>query len=189
MSIDKRQVAFHLRHSTKEANLENQRFDLEAYRTGRGLSVDDIRVYSDVMSGLSGYRSSFEQMLRDAQEGLIEVIVCRDLSRMYRNVLQFVKLLKFLEKHNVRLISLRDPFEYTSAIGQAMSIIMSVINQLDSQVKSENIISGQQKAIRNGKKIGRKVGQRDKKPRARHGYFARYAKNGLGKKTSLLDSI
>ena len=101
----KTRVAVYCRVSTK---LENQEDSLEmqkqAYLSLIGLRSDWelVEVYADSLSGLSAEkRPQFMRMIRDAQAGKIDRILCKSISRFSRNVAECKKYTDMLRMKNV----------------------------------------------------------------------------------------
>src|SRR5690606_16546386 len=86
-------------------SLENQTTHYSRYiRTNPDWKMTGI--YSD--HGKSGTaasgRSGFNQMIRHALEGKIDLILCKSVSRFARNVLDTLDTVRMLKSHGVRLI-------------------------------------------------------------------------------------
>ena len=58
----------------EKVSLTEQRKDIDAYCEDRAYSI--VEVYQDVGSGASKRRRDFQRMLKDAQAGHFDVIVC-----------------------------------------------------------------------------------------------------------------
>lgn len=181
----KRFVAFYSRVSTAEQHNENQILVLEDFRKKQSISWDDIRTFADVGSGKTASRPGFRQLVSDIQKGLIEKIIVRDLSRLYRNMEEFLGFIRLLEKYNVELISIREKVDLSSAMGRAMFQIALVFAELERNVLRERTIDGLLQAKKDGKQIGRPKGVKDSRKRKKAGYYLRWQ----NKKQSSFDHV
>lgn len=62
--------------------------------------------YIDEKTGTTAKRPNFLKMLEDAEKGLFDVIIVKELSRLARNMEVASMVKRFTETHNVRIISL-----------------------------------------------------------------------------------
>ena len=72
----------------------------------------DIKHYSD--EGISGNkfdRPALNELLNDVRNGNIDTVVVKNLSRIGRNIVEVIRLVKDLENYGVRLISISDEID------------------------------------------------------------------------------
>ena len=81
-----------------------------------------------------------------------------------------------LGKAGVQVWSLQEP--WTEAGGELLDLLLAItgwVARMESNRRSERTKAGLQRAVSQGKKLGRPLGSRDKKKRSRRGYLLRYA--------------
>ncbi len=91
-------------------SISNQKALLEEQAKKRGYTF--IKHFTD--DGISGTRfdrPGFESMVRELDQGNIEVIMIKDMSRLGRDYLQVGLFMETLRKANVRLISINDNYD------------------------------------------------------------------------------
>lgn len=71
-------------------------------------------------SGFSGSlmeRPALQKLFRDIEQGLIDIVVIENASRLSRSMVDFVKIATFLEKNNVALVSAREKIGTDTPVG------------------------------------------------------------------------
>ena len=74
-----------------------------------GVSKDITTFYVEYGSGISSERKELVRMLTDVEKGLIDKIYIRNYERLSRTPLILIKIMNFLEEHDVELISIQEP--------------------------------------------------------------------------------
>ncbi|MEC1771957.1 recombinase family protein [Schinkia azotoformans] len=137
-------VAAYVRVSTlsdeQEDSLENQTTHYSRYiRTNPNWKMTGI--YSD--HGKSGTaassRSGFNQMIRHALEGKIDLILCKSVSRFARNVLDTLDTVRMLKENGVRVIFEKEAIDTESMQSEFILTMMAAVAQEESRSISENI--------------------------------------------------
>ena len=97
-------------------SIENQRLMIEEW--GRQRQIPIMRYYID--NGFSGKRfdrPAFQEMLQDIQEGKIDCVIVKDLSRLGRDYITVGYYLEmFFPSNNIRFVSINDQFDTTDGI-------------------------------------------------------------------------
>lgn len=97
-------------------SVENQRLMIEEW--GRQRQIPIMRYYID--NGFRGKRfdrPAFQEMLQDIQEGKIDCVVVKDLSRLGRDYIMVGYYLEmFFPSNNIRFVSINDQFDTTDGI-------------------------------------------------------------------------
>lgn len=142
----------------KEAeSLENQRKLLVEYVASCPY-LELAGVYSD--NGFSGTdleRPEFQRMLKDVQEGKIDCIVVKDLSRLGRNYIEAGELLeKIFPFLNVRFIAVNDNYDSGSFGTEEIlgATLKNVVNDLYAKDISRKICSALKMKRQKGEYIG-----------------------------------
>jgi len=144
VNTDAIKVAAYVRVSTlsheQEDSLENQ----TAYYSRFIRSNPEWKmaaIYSD--HGKSGTiassRSGFNQMIRHALEGKINLILCKSVSRFARNVLDTLDTVRMLKEQGVRVIFEKEDIDTESMQSEFILTMMAAVAQEESRSISENV--------------------------------------------------
>jgi DNA invertase Pin-like site-specific DNA recombinase len=135
--------------------LENQKEFFEEY-INKNLQWRFSGLYVD--EGLSGTstknRKGFLRMVDDAENGKINFIVTKEISRFARNVLDSVYYTRELKKHGVGVFFLNDNINTLDPDSELRLTIMSSIAQEESRRTSERVKFGQRRQMINGTVFG-----------------------------------
>ena len=159
MPIDsprKRRVAAYARVSTDS---EEQATSYEAqvdYYTKYIKSRNDwefVRVYAD--EGITGTntkdRVAFKEMVKDALDGKIDLIITKSVSRFARNTVDTLTTVRKLKEKHVEVWFEKENIQTLDSKGELLITIMSSLAQEESRSISENCTWGQRKRFSDGK--------------------------------------
>lgn len=158
---------------------DNQLTPLRNY--ARAMNWEIVKEYVEMASGGSSDREEFLSMLDDADKRQFDIIIVWSLDRFSRegmsNMLGYCDRLK---KSKVGLRSLQEPWMDISdeGVGQVLLAFMAWQAKQERSRIVARTKAGLQQAIKNGKKLGRPMGSKDKGVRRRAGYLHRYLKEG-----------
>lgn len=132
-----------VRNATDAISPERQRAACLAEAERHGWLVEDDDVYADAeghQSGRTDNRVDWQRLRRRIRhdETVVAVIV-ESLSRASRSVRDFFAFVEELRARGVGLVSLKERFDTSNAIGQAMLGFIAVVNQLESDLASERM--------------------------------------------------
>ena len=140
--------AIYTRKSSEEGlemefnSLDAQRESCEAYiasqRQEGWLLVPDY--YDD--GGISGgtlERPGLQRLLRDVEEGRIDVVVVYKVDRLSRSLADFARIIDTFEKHGVSFVSITQQFNTTSSMGRLTLNILLSFAQFEREVIGERI--------------------------------------------------
>jgi len=177
-------MALYLRVSTSEQATDNQLPALQDYAASRGYEVTQI--YQENESAWkAGHQKELAKLLADIRGGKrkYDILLVWALDRLTRGgAAAILNLVDTFKSHGVKVISLQEPWtDAPGEIGEILYAIAGWVARMESQRKSERTKAGLERALREGKRLGRPPGSKDKKRRRRTGYLLRYAdrqKNG-----------
>lgn len=111
--------------SADQLGLEHQDAILQVYADERGYS-DHVSYLDNGYSGLDFDRPAFSRLNADIQNGKIDAVLVRDVSRIGRNYLEVVSWIDEVEKKGVVFITADHPWdtEYVPDIRQALAAHM-----------------------------------------------------------------
>ena len=99
-----------------------------------------VDVYCDeAKSGKDMNRPEFQRMLSDIRVGRINLVLASELSRLSRSIEDFCSLLDFFKEHKVKLVTLREQFDTTTAAGELMMFNLVNFNQFERKQTGERI--------------------------------------------------
>jgi DNA invertase Pin-like site-specific DNA recombinase len=154
MMTKKKLVAIYCRCSTHEQKVDHQIEALVPYAELRGYQV--FKQYIDEgESGSKANRPALDQMMTDARKRKFDVCLVWKFDRFARSVSQLTIALEEFRVLGIEFISFTENIDTSTPMGQAMFTIISAMAQLERDLTIERIKSGMDKAIKDGKKIGR----------------------------------
>lgn len=113
------------------------------------------RIYTDeAISGQTADRPGLKKMLRDAERGLFDVLVCEDTSRLSRDRYDSVSIKTMLQRAGIRIWYYKDGIEVSSEAG----IWLDAINEAKAHAflldLAKNVRRGQRAKARKGFSTG-----------------------------------
>ena len=128
-------VSTSMQGEAEYSSLDAQEDQLKAYCKGRGWEV--IKVYKDIKSGKDLERDEIQNLLRDAEEDIFDIVVSTKIDRFSRRIVDFYELIEKLSALNVDLASATQPIDTSSSIGWLMLDIMGAMLPPDERLIEE----------------------------------------------------
>lgn len=154
--IEKRKVAAYARVSTDlEEQVTSYKAQVDYYTKfiKEREDWDFEKVYTD--EGISGTstkkREGFQQMIADALDGKINLIITKSVSRFARNTVDSLSTIRLLKEHDVEVYFQKENIFTFDSKGELMISILSSLAQEESRSISENVTWGQRKRFADGK--------------------------------------
>lgn len=155
-SRKKRKVAGYARVSTDHEDQQTSYAAQVKYYTEYIKSRDDWEfagLYSD--EGISAtntkHREGFNQMVRDALDGKIDLIITKSVSRFARNTVDSLSTIRKLKEHKIECYFEKENIWTFDSKGELLLTIMSSLAQEESRSISENVTWGHRKRFADGK--------------------------------------
>lgn len=100
-----------------------------------------FRVYDkdDGFSGKNTKRPSFQEMMEDVRNGLLDAVMVYKLDRISRNVQEFSAMYDVFQKHNVAFVSVKESFDTSMPMGRTVMYILAAFAQLERENVSERV--------------------------------------------------
>lgn len=170
-------IAIYCRVSKSDESQDpvNQLNPLRDY--ARALGGEIIAEYVDMASGGTSDRVQFIQMLEDADKRKFDLVLVWALDRLSREgISNTLGYLERLKRNNIALKSLQESWLDTrdEGLGQLLLAIFSWVAQQERKRIVERTKAGLERAVKNGKRLGRPAGSKDKKKRRKSGYNIRW---------------
>ena len=112
-----------------------------------------VGMYAD--EGISGtstkQRSGFRDMIKDALDGKIDLILAKSISRFARNTVDSLVNIRNLKDHGVEVYFEKENIWTFDEKGEVMLTIMSSLAQEESRSISENVTWGKRRSFEEGK--------------------------------------
>ena len=153
--VQKTRVAAYCRVSTdsdeQETSYETQ---IEHYTSFINSHPDWVLagIYAD--DGISGMntkkRDEFQRMINDCNEGKIDMVITKSISRFARNTLDCLKYIRQLKDKNIPVFFEKEAINTMDAKGEVLITIMASLAQQESQSLSQNVKLGLQFRYQNG---------------------------------------
>lgn len=122
-------------------SIENQKMILTKYVADQGWTLVDIYV-DDGYSGTDFNRPAVTQLLEDAKNGKINLIICKDLSSFGRNYIEVGQYVDYIfPTYNIRFIALNDNVDTANQNSAAMDMmpIVNIFNEWHCASTSKKI--------------------------------------------------
>lgn len=154
--VIKRRVAGYARVSTEQEEQQTSYAAQVDYYTKyikKHGEWEFVKVYTD--EGISAtntkHRDGFNQMIKDALDGKIDLIITKSVSRFARNTVDSLSTIRKLKEHNVECYFEKEQIWTFDGKGELLITIMSSLAQEESRSISENVTWGHRKRMADGK--------------------------------------
>ena len=155
-SVTKRKVAAYARVSTdSDEQFTSYEAQIDYYTKfiNRREDWQFVKVYTD--EGISGTntknRNGFNQMIQDALDGKIDLVVTKSVSRFARNTVDSLVTVRKLKESGTEVFFEKENIYTFDSKGELLITIMSSLAQEESRSLSENVTWGQRKRFSDGK--------------------------------------
>lgn len=95
-------------------------------------------------SGKNTNRPSFQEMMSDVRNNMLDAVIVYKLDRISRNVREFSEMFGVLQEHNVAFISVKETFDTGTPIGRTVMYILAAFAQLERENTSERVADSMQ---------------------------------------------
>ncbi|MBR1529004.1 MAG: recombinase family protein [Oscillospiraceae bacterium] len=162
MSIQQHyKAALYCRLSVDDGNfggnvsIETQKILLEQYCKDH--AITDYTFYcDDGASGTNFLRKAFQEMYNDIQNGKINLVVVKDLSRFRRNYIEVRAYVEEFKENDVRFIAADDNYDSTVNGDDLMFPMKNVINEMYAREVSKKTKAAKKAKARSGQFMGSK---------------------------------
>jgi DNA invertase Pin-like site-specific DNA recombinase len=144
-------IAIYLRVSTKSQDVASQEPELRRWAAQQ---EGQVRWYRDRFTGKTMERPAFTRLLRHVRSGEVQQVAVWRLDRLGRTAKGLTALFDELTELNVRLVSLRDGLDLSTAAGRLMANVLASVAAYETEVRAERILAGQAAARAKGKTWG-----------------------------------
>lgn len=128
-------VAIYARVSTDKQELEHQIDSCKRFCDYRKLEI--ANVYQEIFSGAKAKRPQYLELVSALRRGEYDGIVVFRLDRLGRNARELALLIDELENRGIKVFSINESFDTSTAMGRAMREIIIIFAQLEREQISE----------------------------------------------------
>ncbi len=152
------------RVSTSTQSTERQLRDLTEVCNNKNWDI--VRVFDEVGSGYKTNedRKVLNEMIDYCKTDKVDMVVVSELSRLGRNTSEVLSLINRLNDNEISLyiqmnnIETLDDDKKPNPLTMFMLSILSSVNQMEKNITLNRMNSGRENYIKNGGRVGRKVG-------------------------------
>ena len=144
-------VALYARVSRADLNLENQLGPLRKRAIAEGWEAEEITEKESTRNT----RPIKEDLIKRLRSKELQGVAVYSLDRWCRSVPEFAQELEEFEKRGIAFYSLREGFNFDTAMGKAMAYLAMVFAQLERDLIRERTMAGLARARAQGKVLGR----------------------------------
>jgi len=175
MSLNGKRCAIYARVSTEEQTTDNQVPVLKEAAARRGWEVADI--YTEEASAWrAGHQLELKNLLMRASYHEYDILLVWALDRLTREGIgSIMHLFSTFRTYGVQVISYQEPWlEQAGPMADLLTAVAGWAAEFESARRSERIKAAFARKRARGEPVGRQPGAKDKSPRKRMGYMARY---------------
>lgn len=147
--------AVYVRVSTAEQRVDSQELELRRYCGQRGW--EDVKFYTDRISGASCSRPELDSMMKDVRAGNVTRVVCYKLDRLGRSLTHLALMLDELNRLKVPLIASSQGIDTSddNPAGRLQLGVLMAIAEFERGIIRERVKAGVTAARARGVKLGR----------------------------------
>jgi len=125
--------------------------------------------WKEVLAWRHGHQTELKQLLGDARKHKFNIVLVWALDRLSREgSAAILNLVNTFKMYGVKVISYQESWtEAPGELGELLFAIAGWVARMESQRRSERTRAGLERAIKQGKKLGRPSGSKDKRKRRR----------------------
>ncbi|OGZ84667.1 MAG: hypothetical protein A2599_02805 [Candidatus Staskawiczbacteria bacterium RIFOXYD1_FULL_39_28] len=171
--MDNKKCALYLRVSKSDQTTLNQELELKGYCQRNDWDI--FNVYKD--EGVSGSKTSrpeLDKMLKDVRDKKFEAVIVWKFDRLGRSTAHLLQVLEEMKNKGIRLIATSQSIDTDTAMGKFFFTILSGFAEMERGIITERINLGLARVKKQGKKLGRPSGSKDKSYRKKSGYLLRW---------------
>lgn len=134
-------------------SLDAQQKDIERYCSAFGWELTDLYIDAG-KSGKNTERPELKRLMSDAAEGKFEKVVFAKLDRLGRSAKDILTLFDTFEKRDIGLVSLKEQFDTSTAMGRFVRTILAGVAELEREIITERLMGGKGEKVAEGGYVG-----------------------------------
>ena len=150
-----RHVVGYARVSTRDQDLTSQVERIQKYISDYGLiPAIEGAIFQEKMSGASNSRPERARILKLAEQGKIDLIICTKLDRWGRSLKDLIETLNFLESKKVNMVFLDQNIDLSTPMGRMLFQILGAVAEFERNLIVERTQEGRMRAMLHGTRSG-----------------------------------
>ena len=162
--IDNTNVEVYLRISTASQTTDGQRVDVTRWLTGHGLDPQSVQWFTDTDSRETLSRDGLRRLQSSVFHSQVKTIIVADVTRLAGSIVDGINLLHGWLSQGVRLVSVRQEFDFSSTTGMMVASLLFGLSQAEMETRRTRQRAGIEAAKARGVYLGRKPGTTKAQP-------------------------
>ncbi len=151
-----RHVVGYARVSTRDQDLTSQVERIQRYISGCCLiPTVEGAIFQEKMSGAPNQRPERSKILKLAEQGKIDLVICTKLDRWGRSLKDLIETMNFLETHNASMVFLDQNIDLSSPMGKMLFQILGAVAEFERNLIVEMTQEGRMRAMLHGTRSGK----------------------------------
>ncbi|MGN0805356.1 MAG: master DNA invertase Mpi family serine-type recombinase [Candidatus Coproplasma sp.] len=150
----------YIRVSSDKQTVENQRFEIKTFCAHNSLSIDGW--IEETISGTKNYdKRKLGILLKSVKKD--DLIICSELSRLGRNLFMIMEILYICMNKECRVWTIKDNYRLGDDIqSKVLAFAFGLSAEIERNLISQRTKEALARIKHDGKKLGRKIGSRNK---------------------------
>lgn len=137
-----------------KSQMQRLREELATKSTAEDPWVETKQYVEEGYSGKNINRPKFRELLSDIRDGVIDTVLCTELSRISRSLSDFLGIIGYFKEFHVELIVLKQSIDTTTPIGKVIFTILVALSEFEREMTahrtSENMYARARRGLWNG---------------------------------------
>lgn len=135
-------------------SLDAQETHIKTFVETQGWSLVQIYTDAGISAKKGSRRPALEQLLRDAKDGLFDVVVVDKIDRFYRHLGGLLTTLEQLNSSGVSFASVQEKLDFTTPWGKLMLTVLGMLAEIYLDNLRQETKKGQHQRVRKGLWLG-----------------------------------
>ncbi len=151
-----RHVVGYARVSTRDQDLSSQVERIQRYISDYGLiPAIEGAIFQEKISGISNQRPERTKIMKLAEQGKIDLVICTKLDRWGRSLKDLIETMNFLESKKVNMVFLDQNIDLSSPMGKMLFQILGAVAEFERNLIVERTQEGKVRAMLHGTRSGK----------------------------------
>ncbi|MHB1811283.1 MAG: recombinase family protein [Thermoplasmataceae archaeon] len=151
-----RHVVGYARVSTRDQDLSSQVERIQRYISDYGLiPAIEGAIFQEKLSGISNQRPERTKIMKLAEQGKIDLVICTKLDRWGRSLKDLIETMNFLESKKVNMVFLDQNIDLSSPMGKMLFQILGAVAEFERNLIVERTQEGRMRAMLHGTRSGK----------------------------------
>ena len=151
-----RHVVGYARVSTRDQDLSSQVERIQRHISDYGLiPAIEGAIFQEKLSGISNQRPERTKIMKLAEQGKIDLVICTKLDRWGRSLKDLIETMNFLESKKVNMVFLDQNIDLSSPMGKMLFQILGAVAEFERNLIVERTQEGKVRAMLHGTRSGK----------------------------------